>query len=456
MFPLNKALEMLERTPLCNSCLGRQFALLGMGSNNPNRGYALKMVLTMAAAHMLRDKPEEGTRILRILATNGMFQPAVETLEKEGMKVEKDEKKCYICGGLMMKKKEIAEKVVEVLKNYDYRNFLIGCHVPSSLTEKDDELKATHQIDTGETIKAEFNREVGKIVSAMTGKPVDFKNPDVVAIVNLESLDVTVNSNPLYIGGRYLKHVRGIPQTKWPCRVCKGKGCPRCGGTGKMYSESVEELILPPILEETRGDEGKFHGAGREDIDARMLGTGRPFIVEIKNPKRRNIDLKLLEEKINAYAQGKVEVHSLQFAVKENVRQLKALSQFAPKTYRALVKLDREVTPQELEELEKRLAGQTIRQKTPRRVAHRRAIKTRLKKVYQVQAKQIDPQTIELTVTCQGGLYVKELVTGDKRRTRPSVAEILQTKAECVELDVIDVGTAIPQETVQQNEKKAT
>ncbi|MBS7288531.1 MAG: hypothetical protein KIH01_07235, partial [Candidatus Freyarchaeota archaeon] len=93
-----------------------------------------------------------------------------------------------------------------------------------------------------------------------------------------------------------------------------------------------------------------------------------------------------------------------------------------------------------------------IRQKTPRRVAHRRAIKTRLKKVYQVQAKQIEPRTIELIVTCQGGLYVKELVTGDRRRTRPSVSEILQTKAECVELDVIDVGTTIPQETVQQHE----
>ncbi len=446
MYPLIKALEILEKVPLCNSCLGRQFALLGMGSNNSSRGHALKLVFTMAASYMLRENTEEAIRILKVLATNGMFQPAIETLQKEGIEIGEETRRCYVCSGLMSKKKEVAEKVVSKLKEYDYRNFLIGCHVPTSLTERDDELKALHQIDTGESIKAEFNREVGKLVSAMTGKPVDFKNPDVVAVVNLENLEVTVNSNPLYIAGRYLKHMRGIPQTKWPCRACKGEGCPRCNGTGKMYAESVEELILAPMLEETRGDEGKFHGAGREDIDARMLGTGRPFIVEIKNPKKRNIDLKLLEEKINAYAQGKVEVHSLHFAVKENVRQLKALSEFAPKTYRALVKLDREVTPQELEQLEKQLTGQTIRQKTPRRVAHRRAMKTRLKKVYQVQAKQIDPRTIELVVTCQGGLYVKELVTGDKRRTRPSVSEILQTKAECTELDVIDVGTLTPQE----------
>lgn len=450
MYPLMKALEILEKTPLCNSCLGRQFALLGMGSNNPSRGHALKLVLTMIAAYTLRENPEEAIRILKILATNGMFQPAAETLQKEGVELKEETKTCYICNGLMSKKKEIAEKVVSALKNHDYRSFLIGCHVPPSLTEKDDELKATHQIDTGESVKAEFNREVGKLVSATTGKTVDFKNPDVVAVINLENLEVTVNSNPIYIAGRYLKHVRGIPQTRWPCRACKGKGCPRCNGTGKMYTESIEEIVLTPILEETGGDEGKFHGAGREDIDARMLGTGRPFIVEVKNPKKRNIDLQQLQEKINTYAQGKVEVHSLHFAVKENVRQLKALSQFAPKTYKVKVQLDREVTQQELEQLEKQLTGQTIRQKTPRRVAHRRAMKTRLKKVYQVQTKQIDPQTIELTITCQGGLYVKELVTGDKRRTRPSVSEILRTKAECTELDVIDVSTPTPQETEQQ------
>ncbi len=447
MYPLTKALEILEKVPLCNSCLGRQFALLGMGSNNPSRGHALKLTLTMMASYILRDRAEEGIRILKVLATNGAFQPAIETLQKENIEFSEEPKPCYICNGLMEKKKEIARKIVSILENYDYRNFLIGCHVPPHLTEKDDELKASHQIDTGESVKAEFNREVGKIVSAMTGKPVDFKSPDIVAVVNLENLEVTVNSNPLYIGGRYLKYIRGIPQTRWPCRACKGKGCERCGGTGKMYPESVEELVLTPVLEETGGEGGKFHGAGREDIDARMLGAGRPFIIEIKNPKRRNLDLQRLQDKINLYAQGKVEVYGLHYAAKENVRQLKAMSQFAPKTYRAIVELDREVTPQELEQLEKRLTGETIRQKTPRRVAHRRAIKTRLKKVYQVQVKQIDSRIIELIVTCQGGLYVKELVTGDRRRTRPSVAEILQTRAKCVELDVIDVGTSIPQET---------
>jgi len=34
-----------------------------------------------------------------------------------------------------------------------------------------------------------------------------------------------------------------------------------------------------------------LHGMGREDVDARMLGRGRPFIIEIKEPRRRHFDL---------------------------------------------------------------------------------------------------------------------------------------------------------------------
>jgi tRNA pseudouridine synthase 10 len=33
--------------------------------------------------------------------------------------------------------------------------------------------------------------------------------------------------------------------------------------------------------------DSKFISSGREDADVRMLGNGRPFVVEILNPKRR-------------------------------------------------------------------------------------------------------------------------------------------------------------------------
>ena len=44
-----------------------------------------------------------------------------------------------------------------------------------------------------------------------------------------------------------------------------------------------------------------------------------------------------------------------------------------------------------------------------------------------------------MKIRCQGGLYIKELVSGDEGRTIPSVASILKTKAKPCELDVLKV-----------------
>jgi tRNA pseudouridine synthase 10 len=44
-----------------------------------------------------------------------------------------------------------------------------------------------------------------------------------------------------------------------------------------------------------------------------------------------------------------------------------------------------------------------------------------------------------MKVDCQGGLYVKELVSGDEGRTSPSLTGILGVRALVEELDVIDV-----------------
>ncbi|MEM1556681.1 MAG: tRNA pseudouridine(54/55) synthase Pus10, partial [Candidatus Bathyarchaeia archaeon] len=236
----------------------------------------------------------------------------------------------------------------------------------------------------------------------------------------------------------YRKIIRGIPQSKWICIKCNGKGCARCNWTGKMYPESVEELIAKPILEATLGEGTAFHAAGREDRDARMLGRGRPFVIEIKRPKKRNIDLKSLEKAINEYAKGKIEVLDLRFGDKETVRKLKEM-EGAQKIYRVIVKFDREITDEEIANLERELTGVIIRQQTPLRVLHRRADCLREKHIYETKIKRLSANNIEMIIRCQGGLYVKELITGDGGRTKPSVSEIIGAKAEPVELDVLEV-----------------
>ena len=54
-----------------------------------------------------------------------------------------------------------------------------------------------------------------------------------------------------------------------------------------------------------------------------MLGTGRPFVIEISKPKKRFIELKEIESQINAGAIGKVEVSNLRFTTRDVVRHLK-------------------------------------------------------------------------------------------------------------------------------------
>jgi len=84
-----------------------------------------------------------------------------------------------------------------------------------------------------------------------------------------------------------------------------------------------------------------------------------------------------------------------------------------------------------------------IRQRTPRRVLHRRVDKERLKRVYNIIPRLIDEHTLELDILCQGGLYVKEFATSDEGRTKPSIAEVVGEVPEIVELDVIEIAPYI-------------
>jgi tRNA pseudouridine synthase 10 len=211
-----------------------------------------------------------------------------------------------------------------------------------------------------------------------------------------------------------------------------------------MYPESVEELIASPLLELTRGVDVKFHGAGREDIDARMLGEGRPFVIEVLAPHRRVIDLKAATEQINRSAEGKVAVDGLRFANKELVKRLKATSTTSKKVYKAIVQVSTPVRREELLVLESLPMPLEVRQRTPQRVLHRRADRLRRKRVFALQVTPQDEHKFELTIECQGGLYVKEFVSGDEGRTIPSVTEILGKPAVCQQLDVVNV--AVPEE----------
>lgn len=409
---LAKASSLIELTNgnICNHCLGRKFSDVVEGNGNVERGEKIRKALEL---------PEYDEEI-----------------------------ECGICSDIF---KEIDSSLLDLVYEkidfleVEFDTFVVGCKLPKEIVEKDAEISEKLGLDV-EILKREVNREMGKILEKNLPQEVDFDKEDVIIMADFRRMlkedvenpvQVRIQINPIFIEGRYNKLVRNIPQTKWPCRKCKGRGCEACNFTGKQYPESVEELLSQTALKYSKGYEAKFHGAGREDIDVRMLGDGRPFVLEIKEPRIRKLDLEKIEREANEAALGKTSYHNLKYTVRKRKAEIKTSSPDTYKVYRALVECEDEIREEDLDKLQ---SLHTIQQRTPIRVSHRRADKIREKEVKELSCKYINPHSFEMIIKTEGGLYIKELISSDEGRSKPSVSEVLGTQAICAELDVIEVG----------------
>ncbi len=213
-----KILELAEKTltayHLCDSCLGRLFRQIQKETTNKQKG---------------------------------------EIIRKKLKKTKKTEAKdCWLCEGLTEEINYFADLISDALQEYEFNTFLIGSKIDEDIVEREKEVQGFIGSEDFEPIKMEINREVGKLLEKNLGKTVDFVLPDITALLDTSFDVVNLQICSLFIYGRYKKLTRGIPQTKWPCRICRGKGCRSCNYTGKMYETSVEELVSKKALETHR------------------------------------------------------------------------------------------------------------------------------------------------------------------------------------------------------------
>ncbi|GAA5819393.1 MAG: tRNA pseudouridine(54/55) synthase Pus10 [Methanobrevibacter sp. CfCl-M3] len=441
-----KKLFELTNNNVCDHCIGRKF------SDILSKEWILNELRNM-------NYPIDSTKILDS-KLNQLRGVAIRN-KIDNEEYLKDYNKCEICENIFenINKEDILKKIDEKVEflSLEYDSFLIGTKIPKEVLKKDLWINDELNIES-ENIKKEINRIIGEELELLTQKEVKFENPDIVIVVDLRKvfkemeinpmkfhslkdnhdlISVRIQINPLFIEGRYLKLVRGIPQTKWPCKKCKGRGCESCNFTGKIYDESVEELIYHDIKIATNCYKSKFHGAGREDIDVKMLGNGRPFVLEIIEPKLRSLNLSNLNEEINQYSKGKAKFLDLKFCSKSRIAEIKVSSPDTFKIYCATVESENEILKDDLKKLQN--LG-IIKQKTPTRVVHRRANLLRTKNIKDLDTYFINDHLFKMKIKTDGGLYIKELISGDNDRTKPSVSEILNTKCFCKELDVIKVG----------------
>jgi tRNA pseudouridine synthase 10 len=360
-----------------------------------------------------------------------------EDINRVANLLESYEVNCKLCDNIFQELEKFAQLVIDKLEDYEFKTFLIGSRVDKEITDKEEALWSELKLTYPEPIKTEINREVGKLIASRLHKKVDFSSPELTAIIDTRYDSIELNPAPLFIYGRYRKFSRSIPQTKWPCKRCWGRGCKYCKFTGKIYSISVEEIIASKFMEYTQGSEHLFHGLGREDVDVRVLGTGRPFVLEIRVPKKRLINLKALQKEINQFGKSVIEVFDLRFTNSKEVVRIKSAR--TAKTYRVKVEFSFPVEEQKIKELENRFTNTVIAQRTPLRVVHRRADKVRERKVFKFEVKEAASREASFIVKTAPGLYIKELITGDNGRTMPSVSETLGIAAEVKELDVLAV-----------------
>lgn len=97
---------------------------------------------------------------------------------------------------------------------------------------------------------------------------------------NFLKLDkITVNGPTIFVAGRYRKLTRCLSQTPW---ILKGK---------RMMEESVSEIIIEDLATffGVSVDKVIFSSSGREDVDVRCLGKGRPFVLEIPDARKSTL-----------------------------------------------------------------------------------------------------------------------------------------------------------------------
>eukprot|EP00727_Mastigamoeba_balamuthi_P012493 m51a1_g7867 hypothetical protein (597) ;mRNA; f:272922-274843 len=238
----------------------------------------------------------------------------------------------------------------------------------------------------------------------------------------------------VYVGGRYCKYSSNMSQSRYLNAEQRHR-----------TPSSVEERVVDLLRAHFGADETRFSASGREDVDVRMLGEGRPFVVEMVNPRRAlhsEADYAAYQAEING-ATRDVQVAHLQRVSPEQVATVKAGEETKTKQYRCLVWVSRPLGPRDLEPLAA-ARDLAVQQRTPLRVLQRRSLATRPKVVHSMRAELLSPHWLVLHLTTQAGTYVKEFVHGDLGRTRPSLGDLLACSADILQLDVTGVHLDFP------------
>jgi tRNA pseudouridine synthase 10 len=331
--------------------------------------------------------------------------------------------KCFICIDLMMRLDSIFEEILANVDNgYEFDTFLIGATLPRKLYEKEDHIRAKFKIRGRESIKNQFTRELRTRFQRITKKKIDYLFPDILMNVTIgndnQAITVEATTKPLILAGRYTKKSRGISQKQTKCEGCEGLGCALCDSSGLSGQRSVEDIIAKELMSITQGHKPKFSWLGSEDKESLVLGNGRPFFVQISNPKTRSIP-----KDLNFGSDG-VSVNIMRILPHLPVSQIP----FIAKT-QIFVNCKLAIKNDSLINLGG-LRGKFVEFKSKTKMIQ--------KQIYSSEVQRINDKELILDIIADGGIRIKQFV-GGQEYMRPNISEIVGSECECTGFDILDI-----------------
>ncbi len=328
-------------------------------------------------------------------------------------------KECFICGGIMDRVDAMAATAASRVRSYQFRTFAVGVSLPSGVQEREDEVRSEMKLKGNETVKTQAARLVASRLSERTRKRVDRERPDVTLLLDFGTGEVIVTARPVFFYGRYTKPA-GVSQRRSFCEHCRGAGCKKCRNTGFRQTRSVEDAVRRKLAAFSGSKKMTFTWLGSEDRESRVYPPGRPFVVELKSPRKR-----LLPKRFGArLGGGLVAVSSGRALPSKPVR----VPSFRFLT-RIRAKAASRIGPQELADLNSRFRRAAVRFERPHNWP---TVKT----VYRVSARARG-KAILIDAELDGGLPVKRFVSGEL--VSPSVSEVLKTEVSCRSFDIYGV-----------------
>ncbi len=332
--------------------------------------------------------------------------------------------RCYICKDLFSCMNKFLELMLACSTNYQYTSFSVGAMIKPSIVDRDDYIRSQYKLKGVDSIKTDITKELVKMFSKKTKKPVDHIDPDITMILNFKDESCEIRSKSITISGRYTKTQKGFTQKQKPCNNCHGRGCKTCHLHGITEFNSVEGVISQFIFEHFGGSTAKFTWIGGEDDSSLVLGSGRPFFVKIKNPSRRVLT-------ISDKCTDSVAITNLKLVPK---------SPTVPLRFNSVVRLYVTVTVAPSQTINSHTLKNLKNLPKEPAIFYDKSGKRYERKIFSLKYRKTSRNTFILLVHVQGGLPIKRFVTGDEFTL--GVSQILDVPCECTRFDVLDVTIA--------------